>query len=451
MKALSVRQALAACKGKYTGDPDILNRNISCVAIDNRAVRGGGLFVPIIGERHDGHAFIGAAFEAGAVCTLSQLPLEDIPHILVESTLDAFQDIAAYYRGLFNLKMVGVTGSAGKTTTKELIALALSSGISTFKSRANLNNQTGVPLNLFELDDCYGAAVMEMGTNHFGEIASLARMVRPDCCVLTNIGEAHIENFGTKEGTLRAKTEMLDYMASGGRVVVCGDDPLLRALKNSRDDAASYGIEPHNGYRAVNISERGGGVEFTAVSDVFEVRVALGAPGRHMVQNALCALAVADTLGIDAALAAPALTAYSAGKGRLNIESVGNITVIDDSYNANPSSMRAAIDVLSGMGGRKVCVLGDMKELGEMAERYHVELGGYAAAVADLILCVGPLARGIARGAGKNARALWFETQDELISELGSLIMEGDAVLVKGSRSMELERVAERLKEVWNG
>lgn len=455
MKAFTVRQAVEACKGKYTGDPALLDERITGVAIDNRIVKDGFLFVPIIGEVHDGHTFIDAAFEAGAVCCLSQRPLGNgKPHILVESTLDAFQAIAGWYRGLFDMKMIGVTGSAGKTTTKELIACALSAAIPTFRSKANLNNQTGVPLNLFALEDCYSAAVIEMGTNHFGEIRSLARMVRPDYCVLTNIGEAHIENFGTKEGTLKAKSEMLEYMSDGGRVFVCGDDPLLKALKQSRSGVISYGLLPDNDYRAVDIAERGtDGVAFTAKSAEREVRVELAVPGTHMVQNALCALAIADTLGIDGDVAARGLASYRPEGGRQQIERVGGITIIDDSYNANPSSMKAAIDVLRGCGGRKVCILGDMKELGEGAGVYHREIGEYAAQSGiDLILCVGELAREIEKGAGGGSgKARWYGAQDELLSELPSIIGEGDTVLVKASRSMELERAVKRLKEVWDG
>ena len=235
MKQFRLGDIAKCCCGRLVnGDPAA---EVHSVAIDDRKVQPGDLFVPIKGERFDGHEFISRAFGAGAVATLTERELEGSqPYILVDSTLDAFQAIAEYYKSLFPIKTVGITGSVGKTTTKEMIWSVLSRQFRTLKSEGNLNNQTGVPLTVMRLDNTYQAAVIEMGTNHFGEIASLAKVVRPDFCVITNIGTAHIEHLKSREGILRAKTEMLAYMKEGGRVLVNGDDDKLITLKKSRRD-----------------------------------------------------------------------------------------------------------------------------------------------------------------------------------------------------------------------
>ena len=217
MVPFTLASAADACGGKFFGDKRLLSQNVMDVTIDSRTIGRGSLFIPIRGERFDGHEFIGAAFDAGALCCLSEKPVEGPnSYILVPSTLDAFQMIAAYYRSLFPIPAVAISGSAGKTTTKELVAGVLSRKYSVLKNEGNLNNQTGVPLTILRLERCHEVAVIEMGMNHFGEIRNLARIVRPKICVITNIGEAHIEFLGSREGIFRAKTEMLEFLEPGG-------------------------------------------------------------------------------------------------------------------------------------------------------------------------------------------------------------------------------------------
>lgn len=445
MKKFTLQQAADACNGAYHGDAALLNRPVAGIAIDNRNVRPGYLFVPIRGERFDGHTFIPAAYRAGALCTLSEQPLSGHPYILVNSTLDVFQALAACYKGLFSVKTFGVTGSAGKTSTKEMIASVLSQQFCTLKTEGNLNNQTGVPLTLLRLEDAHEAAVIEMGTNHFGEIAALSRMVQPDYCFLTNIGEAHIENFGDKAGTLRAKSEMLAYMQPGGTVYVNGDDPLLRTLKAERDDVVSFGISPKNDIYAADVREDGlAGTSFTAVHPSGSFPVSVPSPGAHMVLNALAGVAAGLAMEMQPQLIAHGVAGYTAVGDRMRISHANGITVLNDAYNANPASMRAAIDVLCKSDGRRVAILGDMLELGPDAARYHFETGAYAAqAGADLVLAVGPLAAGICTGA-KNAgcAAEAFASQQELTDALPSHIRQGDCVLIKASRGMRLEQTA---------
>lgn len=448
MKEFSLEQAVQAVHGTFCGDSALLSRNIRGVVIDNRRVEPDFLFVPIKGERFDGHDFIPAAYEAGAVACITERPLEtDHPYILVEDSLAAFQGLAEFYKSLFSVKTVGITGSVGKTTTKELIASVLSQKYDVLKSEGNLNNQTGVPLTVLRLEAHHDVAVVEMGTNHFGEIRSLAKIVRPELCFLTNIGEAHIEHLGSKEGILKAKSEMLEYMQPDGHVFINGDDPYLKTLRDTRTDVTAFGLGRENDIYAKEIHSRGlGGTDFVIHVPDAEFKVHVPSPGSHMIYNALAAAAAGLALGMASDEIAAGLAAYRTIAGRMCIEEKNGITVLNDVYNANPGSMRAALDVLAYAEGGRVCILGDMLELGEQAEQYHRELGRYAAKNADRVLCVGALAKYICEEAhNAGAEAEWFRTQDELLEKLGGFIHAGDAVLVKASRGMRLERTVEQL------
>lgn len=448
MKGFLLGEAVKAVKGTYRGERGALKREIKGVVIDNRKVEPGFLFVPIKGERFDGHDFILPAYEAGALACATERELEaDRPYILVEDSLAAFQALAEFYKSLFDVKTIGITGSVGKTTTKEMIASVLSQDYSVLKSEGNLNNQTGVPLTVFRLEDCYDVAVVEMGTNHFGEIRNLAKIARPDLCFLTNIGEAHIEHLGSKEGILKAKAEMLEYKNEGGRVFVNGDDPYLAKLKEKRTDVTTFGLDEKNDIYAKDVAAKGlEGTDFTACFSGRELALRVPSPGGHMVYNALAAVAAGLALGMEPEAVAKGIAEYAPVSGRMCIEKKNGITVLNDVYNANPGSVRAALDVLAYAQGRKVCVLGDMLELGENAEQYHRETGAYAAKNADCVVCVGALAEQICRGAEEvGGTALWFGTQEELLEKIGGIVRPGDTVLVKASRGMRLEHTVERL------
>jgi UDP-N-acetylmuramoyl-tripeptide--D-alanyl-D-alanine ligase len=451
MVPFTLKQALDACGGRYFGDERKLGESILGVTIDSRAVAPGFLFIPIKGDKFDGHNFIAAARNAGAVCCLSEnCPDSGKPTILVPSALDALQAIAAFYRSLFPIPVVGITGSVGKTTTKELIAGVLAQKYDILKNEGNLNNQTGVPITIFRLEPCHEAAVIEMGTNHFGEIRNLARIARPSVCVLTNIGEAHLEHLGSKEGILKAKSEMFEFMEPGGTVVIDGDDTLLATLLPRYPDAITYGFGRHNRVRAINAADMGlDGTRFTACHDGGETEIHVPSPGAHMVMNALAALAVGRAMGLGEEQIRRGISGFEPAAGRMHVVETGNIRIINDAYNANPTSMKASVSIAAKAPGRSVCILGDMFELGESEAEYHKDVGRHTAGEgAGLVLCVGKLAKSLYDGAVENgADARYFPDKESLTEALPSLLKRGDTVLVKASHGMHLETVADWLKE----
>ncbi len=451
MVSFTLKQALDAVGGRYFGDERTLDERVLGVTIDSRAVKPGFLYIPIKGERFDGHSFIPAARESGALCCLSEnYPDPGKPTILVKSALAAFQALASFYRSLFDIPFVGITGSVGKTTTKELVAGVLMQKYNVLKNEGNLNNQTGVPITIMRLESFHEAAVIEMGTNHFGEIGSLSSIVRPKVCVLTNVGEAHLEHFGSKDGILKAKSEMFEYMEPGGTVIINGDDPLLATLLGCYPEAVTYGLGAHNRIRAKNITGMGlDGTRFTVVCGGAETELHVPSPGTHMVMNALAAFAAGRAMGVAKPLIQLGISSFEPSEGRMDMTETGGIRIINDAYNANPTSMKASICIAAKTPGRSVCVLGDMFELGENEAEYHKSVGKHAADEgAGLVLCVGNLARHIYEGAAEHgAKALYFPDKEALLAALPDIIKSGDTVLVKASHGMHLETVAEWLKD----
>ena len=450
MKSITINEIINAANGEFFGDNALLSHEIKGVVIDNRKVSKDYLFIPIIGERFDGHDFITSAFENGAALSLSSKKLKtDKPYILVKDTLAAFQAIAGYYKSLFNVKTIGITGSVGKTTTKEMIASVLSECFDVLKSEGNLNNQSGVPQTLLRLEEKNEAAIVEMGTNHFGEIESLAKMVRPDFCFMTNIGDSHIEYLGSREGILKAKSEMLPYMSDNGKVFINGDDILLKTLKDKRDDCISYGISEENDFYAKDIKSLGlDGSEFTVCYAEKEIKCFVPSPGLHMVQNAVGAFALGITLGMNEQTIKNGIAKYEPISGRMCIEHAGSLTILNDVYNANPSSVKASINVMTNAQTRKVCILGDMLELGENSPAYHSEIGKYAAEKEmDVLVAVGKLSENTALSAIRSGiKTFYYETKEDLINMLPKVIKRTDTVLVKASRGMQLEKVVEALR-----
>lgn len=445
MKPVQFREILSACGGTYHGDAALLDTVPTEIVIDSRVATPGSLYIPIVGERFDGHEFINNAREKGCVLVLSAKPLESEPYILVDDTLRALHAIASWYRDQFPIPVVGLTGSVGKTSTKEMIASVLSARYNVMKTIGNKNNETGVPLTLFTLDESHEAAVVEMGTNHFGEIGRLAAMAKPQICVFTNIGVAHIENFGSREGILKGKTEMLAHMQPGGTIIVNGDDDMLVTIPG----AMRFGFSEACDLRAVDVQDQGlDGVSFTACYKGKEARAHVPSPGLHSVSNALAAIAVGLTLHMGLEELAEGVGAFAAPPGRMNIKQTPRFRILDDTYNANTVSMMAAVDVLEKVQGRRVCILGDMLELGRESAEHHEVLGMYAAMHGiDLIICVGPESESMFLGAIGIAprRARYFETQKNLLSILPELVRDGDTILVKASRGMHLEETVQFL------
>jgi len=445
MKEYLFSEIVAASGGTYFGDPALLNQAAANVVINSELAQPGSLFVAIIGEKHDGHKFIPAAREKGAFLVVSDRALEEEPYLLVPDTLRAMHAIAKAYRDKFTIPVIGLTGSAGKTSTKDIVAAALSAKFNVLKTQGNLNNETGAALTIFSLEESHEVAVVEMGTNHFGEIGRIASFVQPDYSLFTNIGLAHIENFGTREGIFKGKAEMLPFMRAGGRVIANGDDDLLRTIP----DALLYGLGDNCAVRGTDIEDlilRG--MKFTANYEGRTCRMHVPSLGLHSVCNALAAVSVGLLLGMEMEQIATGIETYKPLRGRMNVHEKSRFTVIDDAYNANPTSMKAALDVLKACSGRRVAILGDMRELGEAAPQMHEDVGRYAASLGiERILCVGTESKRMFAGAEAIApgHAQYFATQDELLSALPQLVDDGDVVLVKASRGMKMELTVDQL------
>ena len=451
MKSMTVKEIAAACGGEFFGVETLLTAPVDAIDTDTRRMKPGSLFIPIKGENFDGHDFIEKAFENGASLTLSEKDVEGRPYIKVESTFQALKDIAEYYRSLFDIKVIAITGSVGKTTTKEMIYSVLSQKYNVLKSEKNYNNEIGVPQTLFNLTEDHEIAVIEMGMNHAGEISRLSKTARPDMCVIINIDYTHVGYLGSREGIFKAKTEIFDYAAPGCTAYLNGDDDMLYSLRNSDRNIRYYGLEKYNEISAEDIKPQGfKGTDFKLTIKGTETDIHINRPGRHLIYAALAACAIGREFGLSDAQIQKGVSDFTPAGNRMEIVDTGKIVILNDVYNASPKAVKAAIDVLGYAEGRKVCILGDMGELGDYAPRMHKEVGLYAAQNgADLILCGGPLSESTAEGAKEaGAVPVWFQTRDEMIEKLDGYIKEGDTVLVKASRGMHFENVVERLKDI---
>ena len=448
MKLITLEEIAQACGGEYIGDEEKKVIAVTDVVIDSRLVKKGSLFVAIRGERTDGHLYIKNAFAAGAACAVSEERVDtDCPYILVKSSEQAIKDIAEYYRGMFdNIEVIGITGSVGKTSTKEMIASVLSQEYTVHKTQGNFNNELGVPLTLLAMPEDTEVAVVEMGISDFGEMTRLSKMVRPTVCVLTNIGCCHLENLGDRDGVLKAKTEMFNYKADDALIFVNGDDDKLSTVQGV---TAAYGLKETNDYYAENIRNSGANsVECTLCFGDTRLDVTIPALGNYMVANALAATAVAKAFKMTDESIVKGIADYTTVGSRANLIDTGIIKIIDDCYNANPTSVKAALETLCNMQGRKVAVLGDMKELGAKERELHEEVGRYAAQCGvNVIIMVGDLAKSIGDSAN-GAEVCRFESVDDAVEEIDTILHKGDVVLVKASHSMHFENIVNALKEL---
>jgi UDP-N-acetylmuramoyl-tripeptide--D-alanyl-D-alanine ligase len=419
------------------------------VTIDSRAIRGGELFVALRGARQDGHAFVAQAQASGAAAALvSQWCDGGLPQLRVDDTLSGLQRLSAHWRSRFDMPVVAVTGSNGKTTTKQMLAAIFEARGPVLATRGNLNNHIGVPLTLLGLRAEHRTAVIEMGANHAGEIASLAALARPDVGVITQAGDAHLEGFGSRDGVARAKGELFAAL-DGGVAVINADDPyaaLWRGLA-SKASQLHFGIDADCDVQAQQIEPLadGAGSRFTLRTPGGAAAVRLSLPGRHSVMNALAAAACGVALGLDVDEIARRLADVEPAQGRLSDKRTPQgARVIDDSYNANPGSLRAAIELLSQLPGRRCLVLGDMAELGADAAELHREAGRRARAMGvDHLYTLGSLAAQAAEGFGADAEA--FDDIGALQAALQARLDADTVVLVKGSRSARMERVVAAL------
>lgn len=451
MKAFTLQEAAAAL-----GLPQMqAQATLADVCTDTRKIQPGSLFVCLRGERFDGHSFASQAAQLGAAALLVDHPVDaDVPQLVVTDTGKALLQLAGWYRRRFQLPVVGLTGSVGKTTTKEFIALVLGAKYNTLKTQGNLNNEIGVPQMLFRLEDSHTAAVIEMGMNHFGEISRLTRAVAPTVGLITNIGVSHIENLGSRAGILQAKLEILEGMAPDAPLIVNMDNDMLRTVKLGDRPLLTFAIDDQSAdFTATDIAEQGSTTTFTVHHSAFTQPVTIPTVGIHNVYNALAAMAVGYVTGVDPAAAASALANYVPAGMRQNLVQVGGVQVIEDCYNASPDSMRAALQTLGKLPvRRRYAVLGAMLELGDYAKEAHTQVGKMAAENGiDGVLAYGADAAYIveaAKQAGlENARL--FDTKEALVQSLAQQVQPGDGVLFKGSRGMHLEDVMHTVYERW--
>jgi len=426
---------------------------IDGVFTDSRKPVKGGLFVAIEGENFDGHDFIGAAVKEGAAAVLCRkAPDADVPYILVDDTKAAYQKLAAYYRQKTGVKVVGITGSVGKTTTKDFTYLCFSAKYNTFKTQGNLNNDIGVPATLLSIDACHQAAVVEMGMNHAGEISLLSKIAASDAAIITNVGVTHIENLGSRENILKAKLEILDGLKEGSPLIINADNDMLSGLDIKGFRLIRCSMEKKADVYANNIIETAEGSYFQVNVLGEKGSVKLPAAGRHNIINALLALAAGKVFDIPVEDMCKALQLYEPSGMRQRVKVVKGITFIEDCYNASPDSVNASLSVLKNMTvKRRIVVLGDMLELGDIAVSAHESIGKSAKDNnVDILFTYGELSKNTARTAIDSgvSEVYTFDSHDALAEKLYSILRSNDGVLVKGSRGMKLENVLNKLYDL---
>ena len=448
MTGCTVKELCAAVGGTLLQQSGAV---VTQVSTDSRSIPNRALFVPLVGERFDGHDYLDAALERGAAgCLTAKKPaalLKDKFYIQVSDTLEALKTLAAWYRAKFDIPMVQVTGSAGKTTTKEMIAAVLGQRFSTLKTQANFNNAIGTPLTLLNLSPEHQAAVIETGMNHFGEIRYLGEMVRPTVAVITNVGDAHIENLGgTRQGILQAKCEIFENLQPGGLAVLNGDDELLSGLALPFETVLC-GRNERCGVRVTNVAEHGiEGVTCTVTTKQEVYEVAIPSPGAYMIYPAAMAIAIGEHLGLTKAELLSGIAAYRPVGSRMHLVRCGNDRIIiDDCYNANPQAMAEALRILAQTEHpRRMAVLGDMGELGDLTEQAHRDMGALTRTLGlDTVVAVGPKAKAIQDA---NPDVLWFPTVAEALSAIRAAFTAGTAVLVKASHAMHFTDIVKDLE-----
>ena len=464
MKNMTLTNIARACNGRllYPAEnsrKETEHAEAAGVVIDSRKAGENFIFVATKGERVDGHQFIPDVFAKGALGVVCEKEPESLPGpcIVVEDSFEALKQIGEFYRQQLPVKVVGITGSVGKTSTKEFVAAVLSIKYKVHKTLGNYNNEVGVPLTVLSMPEDTEVAVLEMGINHFGEMHNLSRIARPDICIMTNIGQCHLEFLGSREGILKAKSEMFDFMKEDGSVCINGDDDMLASIKEVKGKKpVTFGLSEQCRVYAADIKGKGlFGSEAVIHGNGESFAVQIPLPGEHMVYNALAAAAAGQLLGLTPEEIRDGIAAVESVSGRSHIVKLPDKVLIDDCYNANPVSMEAAIDLLLQADGRRVAVMGDMFELGEQEKEMHARVGKYAADKGvECIICAGKLARCIYEGAreaagerkdGPAAEIFYFEDRESLLEGINQILKPGDTILIKASHGMGFEKVVEQL------
>lgn len=448
METITVRALLSAVHGTLLQGDE--SAEICGVNTDSRTVKAGEVFLPLAGERFDGHDYIEKALQSGAAgCLCARTPETLLPgkfYIRVDDTLLALKDLAAWYRAQFSIPFVQVTGSVGKTTTKEMIASVLSAGFHTLKTAANFNNEIGTPQTLLSLARAHEAAVIETGMDRAGQIRYLGEMVKPDIAVITNVGDAHIEYLGSRENILRAKCEIFENLKEDGFAVLCGDDALLNTVTLPQK-ILRCGMGENCNVRVSDVEDHGiDGITCTVTTEKERYALSIPAPGVHMVYSASMAAAIGEALGETKEQIERGVASYEPAGSRMHVIRLsGERRLLDDCYNANPQSMAASLRVLAASGGRTVAVLGDMAELGELTESAHREMGRLTKELGiNAVIAIGEKAKYLAE---ENDNVQWFASREEAMNAVKAAFTQGSAILVKASHSMHLEKIVEELSK----
>ena len=452
MKQLTLREIAAWCDG--TVAPEFEAITVDGISTDSREIGKGQFFIPLVGSRYDGHQYIAKAMERGAVAVMTSREIDaGIPAVRVSDTLLAFGKLAANYRQYLNIKVIAITGSVGKTTTKEMVASVMHTMYRTAKTEGNQNNDIGLPMTIMHIGQDREYAVLELGINHFGEMAYLTSIAKPDIALVTNIGTMHIEHLGSREGILKAKMEILQGLNPNGTLLLNGDEPLLwgrREALRERYKTYYFGMDnPQCDIRASKLENTDNGVSFEVegLGQCFQVQVP--AEGKHNAMNALAAVSTGLLCAIDPEHIQLGMSRFENSGMRQKIYEAEGYTIIEDCYNAGPESMRAALNVLSQhkTQGRRIAVLGDMLELGSRAMAEHYRIGRFAAGLVDMVFAYGYNATRIVTGAVTGgmdpANAMFFDSMEELVTLLKMRAEPGDVLLFKGSRGMKMEQALE--------
>ncbi len=441
----SLKQIALICGGKLFGDENI---TVSEFVTDSREAQKGKMFVAIVGEKTDGHSYLPSVFEKNCPAFCEKMPIEKGNFILVENSVKALQIVALHHRNQNTIPHIAVTGSVGKTTTKEMLALTLESQLNVLKTLGNANSQIGLPKTLMRVDKSHQVALIEMGMSVPGEMEKIAFCARPDMVVFTNVGVSHIEFHGSREKIMEQKLHIADYFTENSTMFVNGDDDLLCTLKgNASYNVIEFGLSQNCQYRAVKISENDVGTNFSCLVNGEKIAVFVPTLGLHNVHNALACIAVSDKLGLDRAKSIKALATYCPPEMRQQIIKTANFTIIDDSYNASPDSMQTALQVLGSAKGRKIAVLADMLELGEYSQKGHTDVGVFAKkADVDCLICFGQEAKYIQIGFENEQKSKHFTSYEQAEKYLLSMVTKGDTILCKGSRGMKTDRFVKALR-----
>ena len=452
MLELNLQEIVKATKGVLLKEADV--KEIKAVSTDTRKIEEGTMFIALKGENFNGNNYVLEAFNKGAKiaivdevkCDLNELK-EDVALIKVQNTGRALMDLAKFYREKLGLKVVGITGSAGKTSTKDLVAAVLSDKYKVFKTKGNFNNEIGLPLMILELDSTYDVAILEMGMRGLGQIKELAEIASPDLGIITNIGISHIEILKTRENILKAKMEIATFFDKNNTLVVCGNDDFLGSLPSAEYKIVKTGVGENFKIGAKNIALEELSSKFTVYDGEKEEEFSLDMPGEHNISNLMLGIAIAKELGVSFEEMKRGLNNIEATSMRLELIKKDGFSILNDCYNSSPVAVKSAIDVMKNIEGkRRIAVLGTMRELGHKSEEAHEEIGKYAKENGiEKVLCFGDFSENIKEGYVEGCTV--YENKEELIKDLLNIICDGDIILVKASRSLKFEEITKALLE----